>query len=660
MAITQKLTDHRANKVNEDQPAIDPIRMLQAFIASHRRAPRVLHIGNIANNAYLNAQILNDTGFNCDVICYDYYHIMGCPEWEDAYFEKEIENHFNPDWSAVNLHGYKRPHWFAQGPFEECITYLHALHDGNDDSALEQWNILGKASTIAGRPLNYFHRAKRKFASLRTKFVARTKPFYDIYLRKLCAFIHYLFFPLIHPVVTCRCFRWLLYKLLSWGNKNILRIAYIIGIPQAYGYIRRRITSLSMIKHNASDIRSVLQYLLLLIPFIVLVGVRRIWLSLQYIISLLEIHKIITETNHKQSAKILSETTHKPTIHPKDILSKHHIENLQLNFRRSFPERKDQLLASDVTAYASVLPKWEELFRYYDAVVGYATDGLLPFLCGKRPYLAYEHGTIRNIPFEETSQGRLCALTYRRADKSFITNCDNIKAAGELQLDNYCFVPHPVNERHSKSGNATELRESLKRELNCDFIIFHPSRQHWETCRHPDWEKGNDILIRGMAEFIKKAAPRAGAVFVDWGKKVDESKKLLEDLEIESRVKWVAPLPNRRMISYIRASDVVADQFYLGAFGSLTPKALLHECPVMLHLDEDRHRWCFPEMPPVINVNTPEGVCAGLSRLYEEEDYRQTLISRGLSWYKRYHSNKMISATLTREIMKSIKEHSAC
>lgn len=33
-----------------------------------------------------------------------------------------------------------------------------------------------------------------------------------------------------------------------------------------------------------------------------------------------------------------------------------------------------------------------------------------------------KHGTIRGIPFEAGTQGRLCAFFYRQAGMSFITN----------------------------------------------------------------------------------------------------------------------------------------------------------------------------------------------------------------------------------------------
>lgn len=43
---------------------------------------RVLHVGNIAKNAYHNAEFLRRRGVEADVLCYDYPPIMGQPEWK--------------------------------------------------------------------------------------------------------------------------------------------------------------------------------------------------------------------------------------------------------------------------------------------------------------------------------------------------------------------------------------------------------------------------------------------------------------------------------------------------------------------------------------------------------------------------------------------------
>lgn len=117
-------------------------RWLEAFRARHGRAPRILHIGNIANNAYNNARLLNEAGLDCDVICYDYYHIMGCPEWEDADFSSNYGDQFKPDWAAARVKDFKRPRWFAQGPARNCINYLTAKRKMQVTAADYEWSRL--------------------------------------------------------------------------------------------------------------------------------------------------------------------------------------------------------------------------------------------------------------------------------------------------------------------------------------------------------------------------------------------------------------------------------------------------------------------------------------------------------------------------------------
>jgi hypothetical protein len=126
------------NNVPQDKE----IQWISDFVRRHGRPPRVLHIGNIANNAYNNVKLLNDVGLDCDVMCYDYYHLMGCPEWEDADFDDPIEDQFFPDWSKVDLHGFSRPRWFAQGPSRFCIKYLLARREGKRGAAAFWWLVL--------------------------------------------------------------------------------------------------------------------------------------------------------------------------------------------------------------------------------------------------------------------------------------------------------------------------------------------------------------------------------------------------------------------------------------------------------------------------------------------------------------------------------------
>ncbi|MDQ7824718.1 MAG: glycosyltransferase [Candidatus Eremiobacteraeota bacterium] len=529
------------------------------FEKRHGRKPAILHIGNIANNAYINSKMLNKAGLDCDVLCYDYYHIMGCPEWEDADFTGKVANQFNPDWGSIDLRGYERPRWFAQGPLRYAINYLLARRRKNKLKAQFWWHVLGAHTRHKGAVTSLFTLffgflgALRKARALNGGLRSRYFP--------LGACLFYLLAAVISP------FFFVYYALLS---------LVVIPLKCYRKLFRPRNASVQEVRKHPSDER---------------------------------------------------------------------MEELINAFSSCFPGRQDRLSNSDLEGYWNLLPLWKELFKHYDLIQGYATDGIYPLLTGNA-YIAYEHGTIRHIPFQNDTQGRLCALTYRIANKVCITNADNIEAAKKLALASYRFIPHPVNEDFlEEDAETSRLRDMLHRES--DFVVFHPSRQHWSSERHPSWEKGNDIFIEGFARFVKEVNPRASTLLVNWGKMIEESKRLIESLGITSRVTWIEPLPNRSMVRHIKATDALADQFFLGAFGSTMPKALACGRPALLALNEDLHRWCFSEMPPVVNAWTPQEVFEGLRRLYQDKEWTAGIIEKGLGWYARYHSEKVIVTTLT-------------
>ena len=473
---------------------------LDRFRERNGRSPTALHIGNIANAAYLNARMLNEAGIDCDVLCYEYYHIMGCPEWESAVFDPNGVDPDRPLWSRIDLHGFERPRWFAQGSLGSCIDYLIARRTKSErGDAL--WRQLEREQADPEQP---------------------------------------------EP---------------SSANNG--------------------------------------------------------------------------ESNYSSAA----------------IESR--IGDLAAAFRSDFPLRPDQLSAEELAGTfffsAQYFGRLRHLCSLYDVVIGYSTDGIVPLAVGKRPYIAYEHGTIRALPFEDNTDGRLCALTYSRADLSFITNCDTVIAAGKLQLEDYRFVPHPINEHVVAAPEPGSLRQQLCRDLGADFLVFHPSRQHWEAQRHPSWEKGNDIFLKGFARFVKTARPRAAAILVDWGKTVAESRALIKELGIADHVLWIPPQNAAGMAAYIKACDVLADQFFLGAWGSTMPRALYLGTPAIIYVNESIHRWCFSEMPPIVNADSSDTVHAGLCRL-ADEGYRRELGAAGRAWYDQHHSNKIIIEGFSRAI----------
>lgn len=202
---------------------------LKNFRQRYGRSPTILHIGNIANNAYNNARLLNQAGFECDVICYDYYHTMACPEWEDAEFLAKFRNENHPEWWQVDLKGFQRPRWFAQGFFETCIRYLIAKRL-DADKADTLWQLLSVQNGLAQKAkprsieislwLHQLTRLRFRLKRLaRALITAQTREVLGIFTSIL-----ELRMPkqLVKPMLMCLLVPILLIRIVGWPFKRLV------------------------------------------------------------------------------------------------------------------------------------------------------------------------------------------------------------------------------------------------------------------------------------------------------------------------------------------------------------------------------------------------------------------------------------------------------
>lgn len=428
---------------------------------------KVLHIGNIANNAYNNAKFLRRKGIEADVLCYDYAHIMGQPEWEDAEFDAEVDE-YHPDWSRVDLHGFKRPEW-----------YRHI--DLNEQN--------------------------------RKHFVGRRQRYRGQY--------------------------WLEWKLLR--TKELAR--------------------------------DTVRYL-----------------------------------------------------------------GLRWDFHRLVRHRQDPLDYREVSSMAPYVRYLGPYMTGYDIIQAYGLyEPRFALLAAPgTPFVAFEHGTMRDFPFEDSRNGRWISLAYKKARKIVITNADSILAAKRIGLSNIEFIPHPIDEAKF-CPQATLLSAELRNRYGCDFILFSPARQNWTL-------KGNDKIIRAFVRVLKWSQRKVILLMCDWGQETERSRKLIEELGLERRVAWLPPLNKMTLRKFYNAADVVLDQFTLGAFGTTTPEAMACGKPVMLYLNEEVHKWCFPEMPPVISAFTEAEITNRLMELLEASgEERRVLGRRGRAWVEQYHGWELVA-----------------
>lgn len=554
-------------------------KWLRSFNQRYGRPPRVLHIGNIANNAYNNAKLLIRAGLDCDVICHDYYHIMGCPEWEDADFEGPIEDQFLPDWGRVDLNGFQRQRWFAQGPFEDCVRYLMTRRTGDEKGSAWLWQVLcdSHPAKVA--------RAAKTLAEADRPQATTTASMWLALKHRLGALLVGAYRP-------------------PWGQKLVSLRRWKFPLGALIFYPAR-------IAHDLS----VFLLLFCLAPVMFplkLVKVGNRW---------------IRNSPQRRAARSVQYWRHR-------FLER--AQALVVMFRRQFPDRPDQLSLLDLEPLHSRFSLWTGLFQHYDIVQAYSTDPIYPLLAGK-PYFAFEHGTLREIPAHETSQGRCTALSYSEAAHVFVTNSDCVDAAKRLVGERFTFINHPYDEDHGENLSGwQELRCRLMGELDADFLFFFPTRHDWvDGTGYAD--KANDVFLRAFCQ-LRKNGHRVGLICCRWGANVEHSQAMIAQQGFTKHVLWFEPMGIVRFEKTAKAAHVVVDQFKLGAFGGILFKAMSLGVPMCTFLDEDEMVRQFGEMPPVINCRTEDAVIEAMTPLIRNRDALGELSTAGRRWIKQHHA----------------------
>jgi len=287
----------------------------------------------------------------------------------------------------------------------------------------------------------------------------------------------------------------------------------------------------------------------------------------------------------------------------------------------------EALRPSDVMTFLRESRDFRRLLTGYDVIQAYSTDVIHAMLAmGSRPFTAFDHGNMRDIPWEGTPRGRMLALAYHAAGWCFLTNPDTISTARRIGLERLSFLPHPVDDELFQPGPSA-LRDRIRSERNCESIFFAPARHHWGL-------KGNDLMIRAFS----RAGRRAVLLFCDWGEDVARSKALVESLGLQERVVWLPPLGKRKLREYYNASDLVLDQFKLGVFGSTVPEVMACARPVALFFNRSEHEWCFEEMPPVVNAGTEDELVEAMRGIGSDPRLQESIGTSSLGWFKKWHN----------------------
>jgi glycosyltransferase involved in cell wall biosynthesis len=305
--------------------------------------------------------------------------------------------------------------------------------------------------------------------------------------------------------------------------------------------------------------------------------------------------------------------------------------------RRSRLQASGQKIGPRDLAKAPYWSSYRPLAAAHDLVQLYGLEALKGvFLPPEKPFVAFEHSTMRTLPFDNTVQGRLLAMAYKTADFCVITNPDVVTSATRLGLKHYRFIPHPLDETKYTPGE-TPLRDEILRQTGSSLIFLCPTRHEWSNAFD---SKRSDRVIRAFAAYSHGANPRAALVLSRWGRDLRATEALIDQLGIADRIVWRHPMPKLKLLEHYRAADVVMDQFHeaVGTFGTVTAEALSCAKPVIMYFNPQVHEWCLPEMPPIQSALTEEDIERRLVELAADPDRRQQIGQASREWIIKWHS----------------------
>lgn len=538
---------------------------VQDFRRTRGRAPKVLHIGNIANNGYRNAKFLRELGFDCHVLCYDYFHAISTPEWDEAEFEPSEIDQFMPDWTVVATK-YKRPNWFIQGTLAYCFGYIEDIHSGSVFRKATGWYGLGRRNRTRERD--------RRYAAA---LVVRLK--YEALSR------------------------------LMLSEKPVLDLVNLIDGQLAN-----------------SGMRALIYYFFLPL-FLPMLGLVRGLLALK-----------------RGTAGLLSRLS-SPPARPNEeraiasdppLSYQQRFEEIINVFKTAFPDRRDQLTLEDLLPYSGVYLQWCQALAHYDVVQAYATDPILPLLAERRPYVAFEHGTLRTFTVNDNQVSRLTAIGYLQADHVFITNGDCREYADRLGIVTYTPIPHPIDDR--QDGSVVSRYRALHLEHGVRYLFLCPLRHDWAI-------KGTDQYIRALPLLRASIGDSFRVLMTSWGAQVDESKALAESLDVAHFIVWLSPLNRQSLIQYIKSVDIVFDQIALPHFGATAPESIGVGTPVIMSYRPESTQWIIPEPAPILPAFSPQDIALAVVKGISP-DWRQWFSTEAKRWFNAYHSWQCVAAAL--------------
>lgn len=182
---------------------------------------------------------------------------------------------------------------------------------------------------------------------------------------------------------------------------------------------------------------------------------------------------------------------------------------------------------------------------------------------------------------------------------------DKMKIKGKRIVSNalYIYLPQYKKENFQKQEvykTAMDIRAKY------DFIVFHQCRHVWRPIREELQYKGNDLLIKSYAAFVKKNPDsKCLLILFEYGWDFNESKDMVKELGIEDKVLWLPRMLRKDIMVWLSIADLCVGELGRSflAYGSVYEDLALKK-PFIGYRRDELYLKFHSTLYPMVSTNS--------------------------------------------------------
>lgn len=199
----------------------------------------------------------------------------------------------------------------------------------------------------------------------------------------------------------------------------------------------------------------------------------------------------------------------------------------------------------------------------------------------------------------------------------------------------------PAGDRLLKEIGADEKKRLFNMMVDADsipysippenkkFRVFNLARMNWVKGKSQPTDfsqvdyKGTDIMLRGIALFIKKnPAVQVEIILVKKGKDVNAAMALCDKLDISSYINWLNELTQKEVLEEYKKADVIFDQLDKSVVAMGGFEAMAIGRPLIANARPEVFDAILGEKTAICQAENAEEVCSWLERLYSDKSFK--------------------------------------